>query len=213
MVYRRTPGVCARQHRTRASIIEATRSLVATAGFEGASVAEVAASAGVGVGTVYRYFPSKADLVTEVVREVCRHELEVVASVAHRQTGSPTERLVAAVTVFAQRALRSGRVAYAMIAEPTVAEAEALRLEIRAELAGILAAVVADGVEVGEFPTQSPGISGAALVGAVSEVLVGPLSPRTPADVDTAALVDEIGRFALRSVAPHADTSIEELNA
>jgi hypothetical protein len=136
--------------------------------------------------------------------------LEIVAKIAAGGSGSPTERLTAAVSVFARRALRSGRRAYAMIAEPTAPEVEVVRLQIRAELARVFSPIVAGGVASGELPPQAPAISGTALVGAVSEVLVGPLSGGSVralgattvagagglAPVDEAALVDEIVSFA-----------------
>lgn len=200
MVYRRTPGVCARQEQTRAVILEAAGDLVAVAGLVGTSVAGVAAAAGVGVGTVYRYFPSKSDLVCEVVRQICQHEIDVVAAASVPEVGSPSERLAAAVDVFASRALRGGRIAYAMIAEPAEAEVEVVRLEIRAELAGVFAAVVADGIDTGDFPNQIPSITGVALVGAISEVLVGPLSPRTAELAAANEVLGAIGAFASRAV-------------
>lgn len=211
-MYRRTPQVQARQARTRAGLVEAARSLVAEAGLGGASMARVAARAGVGVGTVYRYFPSKAELIGEVVRSVCRHELDVVAAEAAATGTPPADRLVAAVTTFAHRAARSGRTAYAVIAEPAEAEVELLRLEIRAELAGIFAGIVADGVAAGHFPAQDPWVTGTALVGAVSEVLVGPLAPTADGPAGTATpgppgapveeTLSEIARLAIRAVAP-----------
>ena len=191
----------ARQERTRAGIVDAARELVAAGGLGAASMAEVAAAAGVGVGTVYRYFPSKTDLLSELVSHTCRHELDIVRSVATEADSAPRDRLVAAVTVFSSRALRSARTAYAMIAEPTDADVEHLRLEIRAELADIFADVIREGVDQGELPPQSAAIAGTALVGAVSEVLVGPLASRTSVEADADQLLSEIGRFALSAVA------------
>ena len=60
-------------------------------------------------------------------------------------------------SVFATRALASGRLAYSMIAEPTTEAAEALRLVIRAELAELFASIVADGVATGAFDAPEPG--------------------------------------------------------
>jgi AcrR family transcriptional regulator len=210
MVYRRTPNVRARDARTRAGVIAAARAVVASSGLAGTNVAEVATTAGVGIGTVYRCFPSKSELLCEVVRDVCAHELAVVRSVAAAPSepgerapdGGAAQRLAAVVAVFARRALRSGRTAYAMIIEPGDAEVEVTRLEIRAELAEVFAAVIREGIEAGELPRQDSSTSGAALVGAVSEVLVGPLSPVTadlPHEAVDALLADLVD-FAVRAV-------------
>jgi AcrR family transcriptional regulator len=206
VAYRRTPRVSARQERTRKTIVEAARALIARNGLAGTSIADVARLAGIGVGTVYRYFPSKADLVGEVVRDVCRRELDIVAEAAAPDRGRPSLRLRDAVTVFAERAIRSGRTAYAMIAEPTDPATEQLRLEIRGQLALILAGIVEDGVRQGEFPDQSPRITGTALVGAVSEVLVGPLSGPAVAGSGMTDTVTEIGHLAVRAVV--SDTAV-----
>ena len=58
MAYRRTPAVQQRLDAVRTQLLDAVLSLVAEQGYAGCAVAEVAAGAGVGTGTVYRYFPN-----------------------------------------------------------------------------------------------------------------------------------------------------------
>lgn len=202
MAYRRTPAVEARLERTRVEILRAARRAVGERGLSGVAVATVAADAGVSVGTVYRYFASKDLLLREVVDDVCSREIEVVAKLATTPT-DPIERFVAAVDGFARRAVASGRVAYAVIAEPAPPEIETTRVRHRRALADVFAAVIADGVEAGAFPDQDPAISATAVVGAVSEVIVGPLAPaaRRPADVE--AVLDRTIALARRAVVGH----------
>jgi AcrR family transcriptional regulator len=187
MAYRRTASVEARLRRTRDTILRAARQRIAADGLHGVSVADVAATAGVSVGTVYRHVADKTALLREVVDDICRMEIGVVAKVA-TEPGSDADRLLAAVETFARRAVASGRVAYAVIAEPAPPDVERLRVGLRRDLAEAFASVIADGVAAGEFPAQDPMITATAIVGAVSEVLVGPLSPtdRTAADTDLA---------------------------
>lgn len=54
--------------RNRARILEAARAVFAVSGAD-AQMDAIAARAGVGVGTVYRHFPTKEVLVSELVRE------------------------------------------------------------------------------------------------------------------------------------------------
>jgi AcrR family transcriptional regulator len=53
--------------RNLASLLDAAKDVFATTGVD-APVREIAARAGVGVGTVYRHFPQRADLVVAVFR-------------------------------------------------------------------------------------------------------------------------------------------------
>src|SRR3981189_812946 len=134
MVYRRTESAPQRLADKRARILKAARDLVADGGWPAAQVDHVAVKAGVATGTVYRYFPSKAELCAEIVATVSAREVEIVKAGAAAD-GSPVEKLQAAVRTFASRALRGRRLAYALIAEPVDPEVETVRLDYRAQLA------------------------------------------------------------------------------
>ena len=196
MAERRRGAACVRAPHSRESVLRAARTVVAADGITGLSMVAVAAEAGMAVGSVYRWFSSRTELVSEVLITTCAHELDVLRAIA-ASDDTPAERLHDAVTVFARRALSSGRIAYAMICEPTVAEAESVRRGIRQEMAHILAGIVSAGVADGSLPAQDPGVTGTALVGAVSEVLTGPLG--TGSRSGRAALVEAVGTLALRS--------------
>ena len=122
----------------------------------------------------------------------------VAVAAVVRADGPPADRLVEAVELFASRALASGRLAYSMIAEPTTEAAEALRLVIRAELAELFASIVVDGVATGAFDRQDPATSGTALVGAVSEVLIGPLARQPLTGAERSAVLGHLTQFATR---------------
>ena len=82
MVYRRTERVEARLADNRDRILKAARQLVTDNGFREAQIASIASLAGVAVGTVYRYFPTKADLFAEIVRTVSQREVDVLRQIA-----------------------------------------------------------------------------------------------------------------------------------
>ncbi|NEW41347.1 TetR/AcrR family transcriptional regulator [Nocardia cyriacigeorgica] len=205
MVYRRTPAVQARLDAQAALIVQAATRVLSRDGFAGLSMAAVAAEAGVATGTVYKHFEGKADLVTGVFRKVVTREVEAVAAAG--SGGDAAQRVSAAVETFAVRALKNPKLAYVLLAEPVDAAIDAERLRFRRAFAETFEAAVADGVARGELPAQDARISSAAMVGAIGEVLVGPLA-HAP---HTESVVPELVSFALRALGvrrgPRPDTS------
>jgi AcrR family transcriptional regulator len=199
VAYRPTQRTEARKAAGRERIVTAARELIAHGGYAEASVAAVAERAGVATGTVYRHFPSKAELFAEVFRVASQHEVDAVVAAAEETDGSASERIAAAVEAFARRALRGRRLAWALIAEPVDPAVEAERLVFRRAYRDAFASVVGSGVAAGELPAQDPELAAAALVGAIGEALVGPVSP-TAARRDPEALVASLRDFCIRAV-------------
>jgi AcrR family transcriptional regulator len=123
--------------------------------------------AGVAAGTLYRHFPSKAELFAELFRSVCDREA------AAMEAESDVESVL---MTFAERALRNPRLAWALIAEPVDPLVERERLEYRRRYAAHLARLLA---ATGD---PSPELTAAALVGGLAEALVGPLASRPDID-------------------------------
>jgi AcrR family transcriptional regulator len=188
MPYRPTEKTEARRLATRERIVAAALERVARGGYGSAAIQAVAGDAGVAVGTVYRHFPSKGDLFAEVFRRASQRELDVVVEVSKRgQTPPPggrgltpgrsaSERVAAAVEAFCRRALAGPVLAYALIAEPVDPAVESERLRFRIGYRDAFARVLEDGVREGELRPHEARTVAAALVGALAEALVGPLS-------------------------------------
>jgi AcrR family transcriptional regulator len=64
----------------RAALIEAALELFAENGFHGAPTSMIAERAGVGVGTIYRYFKGKDELIRELFRELHTRAHELVST-------------------------------------------------------------------------------------------------------------------------------------
>jgi AcrR family transcriptional regulator len=199
VAYRPTERTEARKQAARARIVGAARELIAHGGYGEAQVAAVAERAGVATGTVYRHFPSKADLFAEVFRQASQREVDALAAAAAEAEGGAAARIAAAVETFARRALRGRRLAWALIAEPVDPAVEAERLVFRRAYRDELAEVVESGIAAGELPDQDPATSAAALVGAIAEAMVGPVSP-TAGPHDPEAVVRSLRDFCIRSV-------------
>lgn len=199
MAHSRTEKAAQRLADKRARILKAARDLVADGGWPAAQIDHVAARAGVATGTVYRYWPSKAELCAEIVASVSAREVGVVKAVVDAD-GSPVEKLVAAIRTFASRALQGRRLAYALIAEPVDPGVDTVRLDYRAQLAHCFERILREGIMRGAFPRLDPAVAAACIVGAFMEALVGPLAPAkgtgTRADRH---LVEQITQFCLRA--------------
>jgi AcrR family transcriptional regulator len=197
--YRPTHRTEAKRAADRERVVSAARELIARGGYREAQVAAVAARAGVATGTVYRHFPSKADLFAEVFRRVSQREVDAARAAAAQADHAATARLQAAIETFARRALRARRQAWALLAEPVDPAVEAERLTFRRAHAAHFAEILRDGIAAGELRARDPDLAAAALVGALGEALVGPLSPVAPrADAD--ALVADLVAFCLAAV-------------
>lgn len=206
MAYRETAKVKAHKQDLRRRILDAARELIAEGGYPAAQMGAVAEAAGVATGTLYRYFPSKAELFAQVFRDAVQHEVDAVAWAAN-QAGSVLERLQAGIETFVRRALKSGRLAYALLAEPVDPAVESERLSYRRSYIDIFEALIEQGVSTGELPRQDAGFTATALVGAMAETLVGPLSPRADAgaagvrpEAEQDRLLQSIIQFSLRAV-------------
>jgi AcrR family transcriptional regulator len=200
MAYRPTEKTEARKAEVRERITAAALELISEGGYVAAPVAAVADRAGVAVGTVYRHFPSKSGLFAEVFREASQREVDAMAEgAAATQGASAADRVAAGVNTFARRALANRRLAWALLAEPVDPAVEAERLHFRHSYRDVLEEVLADGVASGELPAQDPGASAAAMVGAIGEAMVGPLSP-TANGGDPQAAIASLTDFCLRAI-------------
>ncbi|MPM90906.1 Nucleoid occlusion factor SlmA [bioreactor metagenome] len=212
MAYRQTPAVEARLQDTRTRILQAARALVSEGGWQEAQIANVAAAAGIATGTVYRYFPSKAELFADVLSRVSQREVDVLADIA-ASDASAAERLHSMVTTFVRRAMRNARLAYALIAGPCDKEIDDARLTYRAAISEVVRGVIENGQKNGSMRTDvRADIAATVIVGGFMEGLIGPLSPlaattslhtakKNKQTDDIGLLADQIAALACTSVA------------
>ena len=198
MPYRPTAKTEARKAATRERIVAAALAQVSDGGFAAAGVQATAARANVAVGTVYRHFPSKAELFAEVFRRASERELAVLIEVARADGRCASERIAAAVEAFCRRALAAPTLSYAQIAEPVDPAVESERLRLRRGYRDAFAAVLTEGVEAGELQPHDTRTVAAALVGALGEALVGPLAEAEQGRHE--ALVATLVQFSLSAL-------------
>jgi len=109
--------------RNRERILQSARAVFAESGAE-AQIDDVARHAGVGVGTVYRHFPTKQALVTELVRQTFRLFTEW-AREALEAGGEPFALIEGLLRRIAETAAGDAGVQYALASTAGQAETEA----------------------------------------------------------------------------------------
>lgn len=148
LVSLREGGTDARVERTRTAVLGAARRVLLEDGWDALTHLSVATASGVGRATIYRHWPSRADLLRDVIRREAemshaapvgdlrrdlRRELEGLG----RQLGDP-----AVATVIAVLLERS-------VHDPILAEVKAAVVE---EVSRVVRAVLHRGVETGDLP-------------------------------------------------------------
>jgi AcrR family transcriptional regulator len=203
MPYRRSALMQDRLADNRARIMRATRHLIARGGFRAARITSVAAEAGLSTGSIYRYFPSQAQLFIEVLSAAVAHEIELLERITTTAQPAPL-RLQHAVEAFARRALEGRNLAYAFIAEPIGAQVDVARMRSRRDFSAVFQHLMIAGMRAGDFPPQDAEVAAACIVGAFTEALVGPIAPGSKAASPRARarLIAAISRFCVSAVRP-----------
>jgi AcrR family transcriptional regulator len=183
---------------TRERLLGASRQLLEEGGYATASVQAIADRAGVSAGALYRHFPSKAELFVEVFREAAKRDLAAIDEAA--AAGGCVARLEAAIATHAKRALRRRRLGWALLYEPVDPPVNEERLINRRTYCRRMAALLRQGIAAGEIPDQNVELSAAALVGAISESLLGPLSPVAGQLAAEEEIIATLVRLCRRSV-------------
>ena len=176
MAYRRTERVLQHLAARHEAIVAAAQAIAAEQGLGAVQIVPVAERAGIAAGTVYRYFPAKADLVGALVESVSGRELAAFRQAADAAPG-PLSALAAGLVNFAARALRNRRLAWAVSGEPVDAAIDALRLAARKSLASEIEARIHAAIDGAHLPVQDAAVAAAALVGMLLEGAIGPLAP------------------------------------
>ena len=116
------PRKRASQERSRATVdalIEATARILVRDGFDRASTNRIAQAAGVGIGSLYQYFPSKEALVAAVVERHTREIMQVVRDALVEVETLPLEQATRALIAAAIEAHRVDPGLHRVLAEQT----------------------------------------------------------------------------------------------
>ncbi|MEU0569879.1 TetR family transcriptional regulator [Nonomuraea sp. NPDC005983] len=151
------------QHQRRKRIVQAAAALASRGGVEAMQMRTVAERAGVALGTLYRYFPSKMDLVVAVVGE----EIDLLESSIERRppgASTPAGRAVDVLMRATRGLMREPELADALIRSLIMAEVDT---PFGDRMTGLLLRVAADGLTSDQATDEQ-----LALAGSLSSVWV-----------------------------------------
>jgi AcrR family transcriptional regulator len=114
------PRKCASQERSRATVdalVEATARILVSDGFDKASTNRIAQAAGVSIGSLYQYYPSKEALVVAVIDRHNGQLMSVVRSALAQVAARPIEQGVRGLVAAAIDAHRADPKLHRVLAE------------------------------------------------------------------------------------------------
>ena len=194
-----------RRQRRAAEIVAAARAVFLDKGFERASVAEIAARVGVVEGLVYSYFPSKRELLNEVLRGMYEPLIADIEAGFARQQGlrSRLRFLVwRHLRVYAEEPGLSRLALHEVRTGPDYFESVLHDLQVR--YTSFLLRTVRDAVRDGELPAGTDAELVRSLVyGGIEHRLWGTLYGRG-GRIDVEALADQWTAVVLHGLQPPA---------
>ncbi|GAA3565550.1 TetR family transcriptional regulator [Nonomuraea rosea] len=155
------------QHQRRKRIVQAAAALASRGGVEAMQMRTVAERAGVALGTLYRYFPSKMDLVVAVVGE----EIDLLESSIERRppgASTPSSRAVDVLMRATRGLMREPELADALIRSLIMAE---VQTPFGDRMTGLLLRVSADGLTLEQASEEQLDLAGSLASVWVQELL------------------------------------------
>ncbi len=170
----------------RRMIRRAARRVFARRGVRSAGLIHVARAAGVGRATLYHYYPDKAALVRDLVRELLAEEELLVSGALHSRQGTPMRRIERLARDLADLFAQWAPLGQMLFELWSVAGAS-FRPFFR-RLRGELAQLIAEGQERGEIDRRlSPRAAAIALIGLIDGTLLQVMVDETVFDGPGAA--------------------------
>jgi AcrR family transcriptional regulator len=197
-----------RRMRRAAEIIAAARETFLEKGFERASVSEIAAKVGVVEGLLYSYFPTKRDLLNEVLRGMYEPLIREMEDGFSRLQGLRSRMRFLVwrhLRVYVEDPGLSRLVLHEVRTRPEYFNSALHELHVR--YTAFLMRTVRDAVANGELPRDTDGEMVRGMVyGGIEHRMWGVLFGRDTVDVEVAA--DRFTDMVLRGILPDGHTGV-----
>jgi AcrR family transcriptional regulator len=182
---------------TRGRILRAALALYSEFGFHGTSIRQIASKVGINPATLYAHYPSKEQILAELVLLGHQEVHERLLSALALAGSDPAVRLAALVREHAL--VHADYPLLALVANTELhvlsADKAAAALDLRARCRGYLADVIADGARSGRFRIVDPTLTAIA-IGGMSMQIAHWFAPGIPYTRDQVA--DAYVQLALR---------------
>ncbi|MEO6028793.1 MAG: TetR/AcrR family transcriptional regulator [Candidatus Binatia bacterium] len=156
-----------RRAKTRSQLLQAAKRLLATKGFHGTKIADIAAAADVGTGTFYLHFATKDALFADLVRETALAAKEAMDAAKAEHIDVRERARVGGETFF--RFAAANRDVFKILFGHSAQFDELLR-EVHQIFIADIESDFAAGVQTGVFCNLPPAFAAQAIVGMLSQV-------------------------------------------
>jgi AcrR family transcriptional regulator len=156
-------------------ILEAATRLFAEKGFEGVSIRDLAAEAGINVAMVNYYFGSKEKLFEAVVEYRAEYLKSVLTSLSENKTLSGIEKMEAVIVSLVNRVMDNPSFHQLIHRELSIAERPELHeriINISVNNAMVIKKIITEGIKSGEFKEVDAELTVTTLFGTSAQLLI-----------------------------------------
>lgn len=190
---------------TRERIRHEAAALFRRKGFNGTSMAELAAEVGITKSSLYHHFPSKQALLSEIIEETVSRVTPLVQEVAESQLPI-RERLGKAVALHTVEAIRDQDAVACFVEEGRYLAPDFMAIHVakRDRYEAIFRGMFEEGIAAGEFVEQDAALAAKAVLGMCNSVVrwYRPGGGHTPEEIAT-----ELAGFAVRGADSARETA------
>lgn len=190
-------------------IREAAARLFARRGFHGTGMRHIAEEAGVSIGALYHYFPSKEDVFLAVLRQ--EYDQRIAEARALWQEGMSAPEVVRRVVELHFASFAEGEEKGRLVGRAWQGEAPALRtqiLSLREEYAQYIAGLLSEAMARGEIRRTHPLLTAYALLGLVESVTARAVAEDTVARELRRKGPAEVAAMAWRALRPEGEAEL-----
>ena len=206
MVYRPTDKTRAHMARQRDKLLAAALEIVSNEGFSALTIVAVAAKSGLAVGSVYKHYQSKEQLLLQVYCDLTTQDL-LLDTAQIFIADSAKQQLDTALEQFFAKALMADKLAYALFAEPISPLIAQQRQRYKGEFSKIFGQIIKRGINQKVFLDQDPQIGANAIIGILIESLLTPMQWQTSTmpTFERIKLIQQCQQFCIRAVSYAGD--------